>query len=84
MDGMQPARRSATTVLASEKGYIEIGLAGLLLIGLCMFALFLYCRAEEQTVGQAAASPLDSIDFFSSWMDWLIPSRWGLIESARS
>lgn len=33
-----------------ERGYAEIGLAGLLLIGLCGLALFLYCRAEEQTV----------------------------------
>jgi len=33
-----------------ERGYAEIGLAGLLLVGLCALALFLYCRAEEQTV----------------------------------
>lgn len=29
---------------------MEIGTAGLLLIALCAFALFLYCRAEDQTV----------------------------------
>ena len=37
-------------VQRGEGGYAEIGLAGLLLIGLCAFAVFLYCRAEEQTV----------------------------------
>jgi predicted Zn-dependent protease len=47
---MLPARRLPTTAIASERGYVEIGAAGLLLIGLCVFALFLYCRAEEQTV----------------------------------
>ena len=47
---MHPARRPRTAVLASERGYAEIGLAGLLLVGLCAFAVFLYCRAEEQTV----------------------------------
>lgn len=36
--------------MASERGYVEIGAAGLLLIALCAFALFLYCRAEDQTV----------------------------------
>ena len=46
---MLPERRQ-TTALASERGYAEVGLAGLLLIGLVAFALFLYCRAEEQTV----------------------------------
>ena len=47
---MQPSQRPRTALLASERGYAEIGLAGLLLIGLCAFAVFLYCRAEEQTV----------------------------------
>ncbi len=47
---MVPARRISTTVIRSERGYVEIGAAGLLLIALCGFALFLYCRAEEQTV----------------------------------
>ena len=47
---MLPARRLPTTAIASERGYVEIGAAGLLLVGLCVFALFLYCRAEEQTV----------------------------------
>lgn len=40
----------AALVARGETGYAEIGLAGLLLIGLCAFAVFLYCRAEEQTV----------------------------------
>jgi predicted Zn-dependent protease len=33
-----------------EEGYIQIGAAGILLLALCAFALFLYCSAEEQTV----------------------------------
>lgn len=47
---MLPARSRPTTVIRSERGYVEIGTAGLLLIALCAFALFLYCRAEDQTV----------------------------------
>ncbi len=47
---MVPARRSLATSLASERGYVEIGAAALLLIALCTLALFLYCSAEEQTV----------------------------------
>lgn len=47
---MVPARRIRTTSLSAEHGYVEIGAAGLLLIALCSLALFLYCRAEEQTV----------------------------------
>ena len=43
-----PSRR--VSVVRSERGYVEIGTAGLLLIALCAFALFLYCRAEDQTV----------------------------------
>lgn len=50
MAPMYPAPRSTTVTLRDERGYAEIGLAGLLLIGLCALALFLYCRAEEQTV----------------------------------
>ena len=42
--------RPARSLVRDERGYAEIGLAGLLLIGLCALALFLYCRAEEQTV----------------------------------
>ena len=47
---MLPARSRATIAIRSERGYVEIGAAGLLLIALCAFALFLYCRAEDQTV----------------------------------
>jgi predicted Zn-dependent protease len=47
---MVPARRLPTTVIAAEAGYVHIAGAALLLIGLCVFALFLYCSAEEQTV----------------------------------
>lgn len=47
---MQPARREPSWLARSESGYAEVGAAGLLLIALCAFALFLYCRAEEQTV----------------------------------
>lgn len=47
---MLPARTRPITVIRSERGYVEIGTAGLLLIALCAFALFLYCRAEDQTV----------------------------------
>ncbi|MEO8541748.1 MAG: M48 family metallopeptidase [bacterium] len=47
---MVPARQIPTTVIHSDRGYVHIAGAGLLLIGLCVFALFLYCRAEEQTV----------------------------------
>jgi predicted Zn-dependent protease len=42
--------RSPKRFHRDERGYAEIGLAGLLLVGLCGLALFLYCRAEEQTV----------------------------------
>lgn len=47
---MLPARTRPTTLIHSERGYAEIGAAGLLLVALCAFALFLYCRAEDQTV----------------------------------
>ena len=46
---MYPADRTPLP-LRDERGYAELGLAALLLLGLCALALFLYCRAEEQTV----------------------------------
>src|SRR3990172_2112888 len=43
-------QRQVRAVAVEERGYAEIASVGLLLAILVGFALFLYCRAEEQTV----------------------------------
>ena len=43
-------QRQVRAVAVEERGYAEIASVGLLLAVLAGFALFLYCRAEEQTV----------------------------------